>query len=103
MPQSQPGSGTSPASSSSASPSPTAGGKSAAPTLPTEKAATDPIALLSADHRHVEQLFAEFEKATESSKKQQLARQVCDELVVHTLLEEEIFYPACQGRMERRL
>ena len=34
---------------------------------------TDAIALLKADHRKVEDLFEQFEKATSSSRKQNLA------------------------------
>jgi hypothetical protein len=29
--------------------------------------------------------------------------QICTELMVHTLIEEEIFYPACKGHVEQRL
>jgi hemerythrin superfamily protein len=54
---------------------------------------TDAIALLKADHRQVEEWFSQFEKAAQS-RKQQLARQICDALTVHTTIEEEIFYPA---------
>jgi hemerythrin superfamily protein len=57
-------------------------------------AETDAIALLKADHRRVEALFAKYENAT--SGKDEIVRQVCAELMVHTALEEEIFYPACR-------
>jgi hypothetical protein len=60
----------------------------------------DAIALLKADHRKVEGLFAEFEAAKGREKKQALVKQICTELTVHTVLEEEIFYPACRGRIE---
>src|SRR5690606_33171143 len=60
----------------------------------------DAIAMLKADHRRVEELFEKFEKATSPSKKQNLALQACLELKVHTALEEEIFYPACRGKIE---
>jgi len=60
----------------------------------------DAIALLKADHRKVEEIFEQFEKATSSSKKQDLALQACLELKVHTALEEEIFCPACRGKIE---
>lgn len=60
----------------------------------------DAIALLKADHRKVEDIFAAFEKATSKARKQALAEQACLELKVHTVLEEEIFYPACRGRIE---
>ena len=55
---------------------------------------TDAEELLKADHRKVEQLFKSFESASDGSQKQQLSRQICKELVIHTKLEEEIFYPA---------
>ena len=60
----------------------------------------DAIALLKADHRKVEDLFARFEAAGQADKKKHLARQICTELTVHTILEEEIFYPACKGKIE---
>jgi hypothetical protein len=61
---------------------------------------TDAIALLKADHRKVEQLFEEFEKARADSRKQAIAREICTELKVHTMIEEEIFYPAFRGKIE---
>jgi hypothetical protein len=54
---------------------------------------SDPIAMLRADHRRVEQLFGSFEKAGSAEQKSQLAKQICTELTIHTLIEEEIFYP----------
>lgn len=60
----------------------------------------DAIAMLKADHRKVEELFEKFERAKGSSAKKALTQQICTELCVHTLLEEEIFYPACKGKVE---
>jgi len=60
---------------------------------------TDAIALLKADHRKVEGLFEKFEGARAGSK-QALAEEICNELKIHTLLEEEIFYPALEGKVE---
>ena len=54
----------------------------------------DAIALLKADHREVEQLFAQFEKARDDERKLDLATRVCNALKMHTVIEEEIFYPA---------
>lgn len=54
----------------------------------------DAIALLKADHRQVEAWFSQFEKASAASRKQQLAGRICAALTVHTMIEEEIFYPA---------
>jgi hemerythrin superfamily protein len=60
----------------------------------------DAIALLKKDHRTVEELFAQFEKASGDGRKQKLAEQICLELSVHATIEEEIFYPACEGKVE---
>ena len=60
----------------------------------------DAIALLKQDHRTVEELFAAFEKAGGDGRKQKLASQICLELSVHAQIEEEIFYPACEGKVE---
>lgn len=60
----------------------------------------DAIALLKADHRKVEKLFEQFAKARDESKKHALVQQICEELIVHTMIEEEIFYPACSGQIE---
>ncbi len=63
----------------------------------------DAIALLKADHRKVEELFEQFEGAKSDSKKQKLAMEICMELTVHAQIEEEIFYPACEGKIEEDL
>ena len=63
----------------------------------------DAIALLKQDHRTVEELFADFEKASGEGRKQKLAEQICLELSVHAQIEEEIFYPACEGKVEEEL
>lgn len=54
----------------------------------------DAIALLKADHRQVEEWFEQFEKARSDEKKQDLATKICRALKAHTVIEEEIFYPA---------
>ena len=59
----------------------------------------DAIRLLTQDHREVEELFEKFEKASKDDKKQELARQICTELKIHTMIEEEIFYPALRGKI----
>lgn len=61
---------------------------------------SDAIALLKADHRAVEDLFEKFESASSNRKKQALAEHICNELKVHTMIEEEIFYPAFAGKIE---
>src|SRR5215217_5692158 len=63
----------------------------------------DAVALLKEDHRAVEDLFAQFEKASGDGRKQKLATQICLELSIHAKIEEEIFYPACEGKVEEDL
>ena len=63
----------------------------------------DAIALLKADHRAVEELFEKFQKAGGDGRKQSLAEEICLELSVHAQIEEEIFYPACEGKVDEDL
>jgi hypothetical protein len=63
----------------------------------------DAIALLKADHRAVEALFEKFEGARGDGAKEKIARRICLELTVHAQIEEEIFYPACEGKVEEDL
>jgi hypothetical protein len=63
-------------------------------------ASKDAITLLKDDHREVEKLFKEFEKAKGDGRKQKLAHRICLELSVHSEIEETIFYPACEGTVE---
>lgn len=60
----------------------------------------DAVTLLKEDHRKVEKLFAAYEKAKGDGRKKKLAEQICAELIVHTAIEEEIFYPACEGKVD---
>ena len=68
-----------------------------------ERKTQDAIALLKEDHRKVEKLFEEFESAKGDGRKERLAHEICLELSVHTAIEEEIFYPACEGSVEEDL
>src|SRR3569623_1132899 len=61
----------------------------------------DAIALLMADHRTVEELFEKFEGAKGDGAKEKIAMQICLELTVHAQIEEEIFYPACESKIEQ--
>jgi hemerythrin superfamily protein len=60
----------------------------------------DAIALLKVDHRNVEDLFAEFKATKGAAKKQAMVEKICAELSGHSVIEEEIFYPACRGKVE---
>jgi hemerythrin superfamily protein len=59
----------------------------------------DAVSMLMEDHKKVQKLFRDFQKAHEDEDEetcQEIAAQVCDELEVHTTLEEELFYPAAR-------
>ena len=62
----------------------------------------DAIKLLKDDHKKVKNLFREYEGAGDRAyqKKQKIAEQAFTELKVHTAIEEEIFYPACEGAVD---
>lgn len=65
--------------------------------MPTNTTATvDAVELLTKQHREVEELFEQFEKLTDRAKvsKKKIADQICNALIMHTTIEEEIFYPA---------
>jgi hemerythrin-like domain-containing protein len=57
--------------------------------------------LLRADHQRVSMLFREFDSLKglddEDERKAELVDDICYELTVHTMLEEEIFYPVLRS------
>ncbi|MDP1931751.1 MAG: hemerythrin domain-containing protein [Gammaproteobacteria bacterium] len=61
----------------------------------------DVITLLERDHRSVEDAFRKFENMAkgEHERKKKLADGICDELLIHMTLEEEILYPAIKQGM----
>jgi hemerythrin superfamily protein len=64
---------------------------------------TDAITLLTADHRDVEKMFKEFEKARkaeDTSAKAEVVQLVCAALTAHAEIEEEVFYPAVRKVIE---
>ena len=54
------------------------------------------ITLLSEDHRRVEQLFEQYEQSGDV----QVAMQVCLQLSVHALIEEEMFYGLYSAKVD---
>ena len=66
--------------------------------------ATDAVSLLTNDHADVAELFEAYEALVESEggedEKQALAERICALLTAHATIEEEIFYPACKGKIE---
>lgn len=68
--------------------------------------AGDAIALLKKDHTEVQELFRRFEKMAgngSTEEKSGLVSQICNELKVHTTIEEEIFYPAVRAAIDEEL
>ena len=59
-------------------------------------ASQDAMDLLTQDHRKVEKMFDEFKK----SKDNKLVKEACNELKIHTQIEEEIFYPALRKALD---
>ena len=63
----------------------------------------DAIAMLIADHKKVKQLFSKFEKLKDSGtadEKSGVVETICNELKIHTTVEEEIFYPAVRKAID---
>ena len=65
----------------------------------TSKQQQDAIALLTSQHKEVTAMFKEFEELGDRAKagKKKIADKICQNLVMHTMIEEEIFYPAVRG------
>ena len=63
-------------------------------------AAQDATTMLRADHKKVSALFDEYEKARAPARKKALVSQICQELAIHTEIEEEVFYPAVKQAMK---
>jgi hemerythrin superfamily protein len=59
----------------------------------------DAITLLKGDHRAVERLFKQFEKAGDDAtvEKRSLVDRIIEELSVHAAIEEQLFYPAVRA------
>lgn len=68
----------------------------------TMAARQDAIALLTADHREVHEMFEQFEQLGDRARasKEKLKEKICKALIAHTTIEEEIFYPAVREQIE---
>src|SRR4029077_16943166 len=58
----------------------------------------DAFELLKADHQKVKGLFKQFKQLKQDegsgAEKTELVKEICEELKIHTQIEEELFYPA---------
>lgn len=64
---------------------------------------TDATHILEADHREVEELFKQYQNSSGLDRKKDIAHKICNELKIHSMIEEEIFYPALKGKVEESL
>ena len=71
-------------------------------TMTTANKTQDAITLLTAQHREVHEMFEKFENMTDRAKvsKKKLADEICQALIMHTTIEEEILYPAVREATE---
>jgi hemerythrin superfamily protein len=79
---------------------PTASTRTAAAKSSSRSRAKDAIAMLREDHKKVLGLFEDYEKARSASVKKRLVQQICEELTIHTQIEEEIFYPEFKAALK---
>jgi hypothetical protein len=56
--------------------------------------------MLADDHRKVEELFEKYENARGASAQSKIVRQICEELTIHAMVEEQVFYPAVRAAVE---
>jgi hemerythrin superfamily protein len=63
---------------------------------------SDAIEMLKDDHRKVEKLFTQFEKADREDVETcaEIVEEACAALKVHAALEEELFYPAARATLD---
>jgi hemerythrin superfamily protein len=62
----------------------------------------DALALLRADHDKVEEIFTRFDEikfGRSNAEKKRLVDEVCQELRVHAVVEETVFYPAVRAEI----
>jgi hemerythrin superfamily protein len=69
------------------------------PKKPKNAQPQDAVQLLKADHKQVQKLFEQFHDASDDDK-QSIATRLFIELEIHSKLEEELFYPAVQAKLE---
>lgn len=91
-----------------ATPHPPTGEKTGENTAPRTMKTPDAVDLLTDDHLQVSALFKQYEKLAKkkasADERRSLAATICGMLKVHTMIEEEIFYPAARkARIEASL
>ena len=59
-----------------------------------QKESRDALQMLADDHRTVEALFEKYDNALGEAAQQKIVQQICQELTIHAMVEEQVFYPA---------
>lgn len=57
---------------------------------------TNPLAMLRADHAYVKQTFSRYWETDSFTVRRLLVQEICDNLIIHATLEEDLFYPALE-------
>lgn len=74
------------------------------PSKPNYQRALDALDLLRADHAKVKAMFLEFDSLRglddEDERKAELVDEICYELTIHSMVEEEIFYPSVRAAID---
>lgn len=69
-----------------------------------KRSAMDALELLKADHEKVREMFREFDSMKgiedEDERKAELVDDICYEITLHTMIEEEIFYPVVRAAID---
>ena len=61
------------------------------------------IAVLMRDHDKVKDLFDRFEKSDSAAEKEKIITEAVQELKIHAVIEEEIFYPTVRKHLDKAI
>ena len=62
--------------------------------------ARDALQMLADDHRTVENLFEKFDSARGEAAQKKIVQQICQELTIHAMVEEQVFYPGIREAVD---
>lgn len=65
-----------------------------------QKESRDALQMLADDHRTVEALFEKYDNARGEAAQKKIVQQICQELTIHAMVEEQVVYPAIREAVE---
>jgi len=65
-----------------------------------QKESRDALQMLADDHRTVEALFEKYDNARGEAAQQKIVQQICQELTIHAMVEEQVFYPGIREAVD---